>query len=193
FPPYTLPYFTSLSPLASFLAVSDIRVDSVLIYVIKPVMPPDFFPRSIPSYNCWATIIVFLALKLSLRAASCCMDEVVNGLAGFRFRFRLLTLLIVNFLFCIFPLIVFTSCSFLFSCFFLCVCFLLLSFGLVDCFMFCSFFSLMFVYCLFIFLIYYPFGFLYFLFIPTLYNTLYFPLRNTKKTLTVSRAKDAAQ
>src|SRR2546428_2257899 len=43
-------------------------------------------PTSTPSYSCWAIVIVFLALKPSLRPASCCRVEVMNGGAGLRRR-----------------------------------------------------------------------------------------------------------
>ena len=42
--------------------------------------------RSMPSYRRWATDIVLRAPKPSLRAASCCSVDVVNGGAGERLR-----------------------------------------------------------------------------------------------------------
>src|SRR3990170_1239162 len=53
-------------------------------------------PTSIPSYSCWARSIVFLALKWSLRAASCWSVEVMNGGAGFRLRSPRVTALTVH-------------------------------------------------------------------------------------------------
>src|SRR3972149_3856514 len=53
-------------------------------------------PTSIPSYSCWARSIVFLALKWSLRAASCWSVEVMNGGAGFRLRSPRVTVLTVH-------------------------------------------------------------------------------------------------
>ena len=38
-----------------------------------------------PSYSFWATRMVWLALKRSLREASCCSVDVVNGGCGRRF------------------------------------------------------------------------------------------------------------
>ena len=46
---------------------------------------------STPSYRRWATLIVRLGLKPSLRLASCCSVLVVNGGAGLRFEGRVAT------------------------------------------------------------------------------------------------------
>src|SRR5699024_9158571 len=108
-PRYDLPYSVSIWLLASVIAVSDMRVESVGMYVIKPVIPPAALPRSIPSYNCWAIIIVFFALKLIDLAASCCNDDVINGFAGFLFLSLRFTLSILNSLFFIFSKILSTS------------------------------------------------------------------------------------
>ena len=56
------------------------------MYVISPTRPSLV---SMPSYRSWATRIVRLGLKLSLRLASCCSVEVVNGGAGLRREFAL--------------------------------------------------------------------------------------------------------
>src|SRR4029450_8603690 len=42
--------------------------------------------RSTPSYSCWATAMVRLEEKPSLREASCCRVEVMNGGAARRLR-----------------------------------------------------------------------------------------------------------
>src|SRR4029453_12521065 len=47
--------------------------------------------RSTPSYSCWATAMVHLEEKPSLREASCCRVEVMNGGAALRLRSLLLT------------------------------------------------------------------------------------------------------
>src|SRR5690625_5840780 len=94
------------------------RVESVRMYVIKPVIPPAALPRSIHSYNCWAIIIVFFALKLIDLAASCCNDDVINGFAGFLFLSLRFTLSILNSLFFIFFNILSLSFFFLFFFFF---------------------------------------------------------------------------
>ena len=52
------------------------------MYVISPTCPSGV---STPSYSRWATDIVRLGLKPSLRLASCWSVEVVNGGAGLRF------------------------------------------------------------------------------------------------------------
>ena len=53
------------------------------MYVMRPTAPS---PKSTPSYSCCARRIVRCAPKPSLRAASCCSVEVVNGGAGLRLR-----------------------------------------------------------------------------------------------------------
>jgi hypothetical protein len=50
---------------------------------MRPTAPS---PKSTPSYSCCARRIVRCAPKPSLRAASCCSVEVVNGGAGLRLR-----------------------------------------------------------------------------------------------------------
>ena len=52
---------------------------------MRPTLPSSP-PMSRPSYNCCARRMVRRALKPSLRAASCCSVEVVNGGAGLRRR-----------------------------------------------------------------------------------------------------------
>ena len=47
--------------------------------------------RSIPSYSCWATAMVRLEEKPSLREASCWRVEVMNGGAALRLRSLLST------------------------------------------------------------------------------------------------------
>ena len=44
-----------------------------------------------PSYNCWATVIVLVAENPSRRDASCCSVLVMNGGAGRRFTWRVVT------------------------------------------------------------------------------------------------------
>ena len=68
-------------------------MESVRIYVISPTVSS---ARSIPSYNFWATIIVFLDENFNLFDDSCCIVLVVNG--GFDCLFlRFLSMLsIVN-------------------------------------------------------------------------------------------------
>ncbi len=58
--------------------------ESVRMYVISPTVPSP--GMSMPSYNRCASVIVLRALNPSLRAASCCSVDVVNGGAGERLR-----------------------------------------------------------------------------------------------------------
>ncbi len=58
------------------------------MYVISPTWPSGV---STPSYRRWATDMVRLGLKLSLRLASCCSVDVVKGGAGLRWLWRTLT------------------------------------------------------------------------------------------------------
>ena len=60
---------------------------------IRPTVPS---PMSIPSYRRCATVIVRCAPKPSLREASCCSVEVVNGAAGLRRRCFLSTFATVS-------------------------------------------------------------------------------------------------
>ena len=73
---------------ASAIATPAIAVESVRMYVIRPTCPSGV---SAPSYRRWATDIVRLGLKPSLRLASCWSVLVVNGGAGLRFDWRLPT------------------------------------------------------------------------------------------------------
>src|SRR5699024_1535693 len=93
--------------------------ESVRMEVIKTVIPPAALPRSIPSYNCWAIIIVFFALKLIDLDASCCNDDVINGFEGFLFLFLRFSLSLLNTLFFIFSIIISMSFRFLISFLFL--------------------------------------------------------------------------
>ncbi len=65
---------------ASTSASSDTRVESVRMYVMRPTGPSS--PSSSPSYSRWASAMVRLAEKRSLRAASCCSFDVMNGGCG---------------------------------------------------------------------------------------------------------------
>ena len=60
------------------------EVDAVGTHVGDQADGP-FAPMSIPSYSFWAVDMVFLAEKPSLRDASCCRVEVVNGGDGLPF------------------------------------------------------------------------------------------------------------
>src|ERR1051326_1679667 len=66
------------------------RVESVLMYVIRPTEPSA--PTSIPSYSFWASFIVREAEILNLREASCCRVLVMNGGRGFLLISRFCTL-----------------------------------------------------------------------------------------------------
>ena len=92
---YSEPYSSLINVDASALAVSDKRTESVRIYVINPTVP--FLPpRLIPSYNCWAAIIVLRVLKFNCVFAACCIVEVVNGGCGLRLRSFVTTLVTLN-------------------------------------------------------------------------------------------------
>ncbi len=58
------------------MASLDKETESVLIYVMRPTVPP---PTSTPSYSCCAALIVDLAVSPSLRTASCCSVDVMKG------------------------------------------------------------------------------------------------------------------
>ena len=69
-----------MTDLATALASSEILVESVLIYVIKPIVPlPVTFT---PSYSPCATCIVLRNWNPNFLADSCCIVDVVNGGAG---------------------------------------------------------------------------------------------------------------
>ena len=68
---------------AAALASSDILVESVLIYVIRPTVPLSAIFT--PSYKVCATDIVFFNENPNFLEASCCIVLVVNGGAGFLF------------------------------------------------------------------------------------------------------------
>ena len=68
------------------MASSATRTESVRMYVMSPTWPSP--GTSMPSYSRWAICIVLLAENPSLRAASCCNVEVVNGGAGVRLIWR---------------------------------------------------------------------------------------------------------
>src|ERR1017187_2576061 len=57
---------------------------------MRPTAPS--LPISMPSYSRWASIMVRFTLKRSLRAASCCKVEAMNGATGLRFFSRVATL-----------------------------------------------------------------------------------------------------
>jgi len=61
----------------SLTASSDSRVESVRMYVMRPVGPSS--PSSTPSYRRWARPTVRLGEKRSLLDASCCKREVMKG------------------------------------------------------------------------------------------------------------------
>ena len=82
-PIYCCPKLSAIYVSAAATASSDILVESVLRYVIRPIVPRPFM--STPSYSCWAILMVFDVAKLSLDDASCCIVLVVNGSGGFLF------------------------------------------------------------------------------------------------------------
>ena len=67
------------------------------MYVIKPVVPLSGIFT--PSYNPWATDIVFLIANPNFLEASCCIVLVVNGGAGFLFFSPVVTSSTINFAF----------------------------------------------------------------------------------------------
>ena len=79
------------------------------MYVIKPTVP--CLPKVIPSYNCCATIMVFLVRKFNLRAASCCRLLVVKGFAGFLLRSFFSTFLTSKSVLSILAVTSFTLCA----------------------------------------------------------------------------------
>jgi hypothetical protein len=65
---YAAPYFSEIWVRAALIAVSDSVVESVRMYVMKPF-----------SYRRCANDMHWLELKRSLRPASCCSVDVMNG------------------------------------------------------------------------------------------------------------------
>ncbi len=63
--------------------------ESVRMYEMRPTVPSS--PIATPSYSFCATCMVLQVVKPSLREASCCRVEVVNGGAGRRLRSLLAT------------------------------------------------------------------------------------------------------
>ena len=81
--------------MAATLASSEILVESVLIYVIKPTEPLPVILT--PSYNPCATDIVFFNVNPNFLEASCCIVLVVNGGAGVLFLSPFLTSVTIYF------------------------------------------------------------------------------------------------
>ncbi len=69
-----------MKSLVSLSDSADRFVESVLMYVIRPVGSPPL--TAMPSYSDWAVRIARSAVMPSRRAASCCMVLVMNGAAG---------------------------------------------------------------------------------------------------------------
>ncbi len=82
---YSAPYSSWINVEASALAISEIRVESVRIYVINPTLP-SLPPKLIPSYNCCAAIIVLRVRKFNCVFAVCCIVDVVKAGCGLRLR-----------------------------------------------------------------------------------------------------------
>ena len=76
------PYLAAINFLVCSCNSLDTLKESVRIYVIKPTVCPEI---SIPSYRCWAVIMVFWEENPSLLYASCCMELVIKGGFGFCF------------------------------------------------------------------------------------------------------------
>ncbi len=72
---YFEPCLSAIHALTRPSASSDMRVESVRIYVMRPVAPSA--PSSMPSYSCWATRIVLRGRKRKRLDASCCIVDVM--------------------------------------------------------------------------------------------------------------------
>ena len=81
---YSGPKRSSITRAASAIAWLESATESVRIYVIRPTWPSSV---STPSYRRCAALMVRFGEKPSLRLASCCRLDVVNGGAGERFVF----------------------------------------------------------------------------------------------------------